>query len=130
MMCLKSIIKSYKRKKSGVGWKIFVYDESGRKIETVHQGNSKSIPINKFVHEGEYRSCFSRSGGITFYGNRDLLYPYGFHIFINKKDAIREGSSVRNVRKVKYRGGHTKGIDVTYNSLTIVAEEICVGRSV
>ncbi len=129
-MCLEKIIKSYKRKQSGVGWKIFRYNSDTKKIRSLHKGNEHCIPTDRFINEGKYRSIFNFGSDIRI--SRDETYPYGFHIFMNKQDAILNGGDVdyRTVRKVKYKGGHTKGIDLLYEKPTIVATEICVGRNI
>ncbi len=131
-MCLESITKSYKRKQSGVGWKLFTYDSKKNKIGCLYRGNEDEFPVNRFVHERKYREGFLHAN-VEIETSQDNItnYPFGFHIFINKQDAISEHMGVNSiiVRRVEYRKGHTKGIDKTTEKLTIVATEICVGRN-
>lgn len=130
-MCLDKITKVYKPSlfnlwipkfayKSGVGWKEFDIRKDGdlesRFIHTAFFGcKLKPLPINKFLHEKDYRTC----GDLKKIKGKTELYDFGWHIL--PKRPIRKYTNTI-IKKVKYKYGHTVGIDATYFAPTIVAK--------
>jgi len=125
-MCLQIIDKEPLQIEEG--WKVFkmhngkLYGElASTKIER---------PVNKWLHEKDYRSeRYKQYRGMVYIGiEHEEKYPLGWHIFVNKDDALRAYSLNAFimrcvVRKVKVRGIHTSGINV---SRVVVAKEIFI----
>lgn len=122
-MCLKRITKRYKCReyKVGIGWKIFKM-AGNNSVHSNFQGIKTPFPNNCYLHEKDYRG--KEHSGKRYlqtqnYGYGNNKYKYGFHIFTKKP--LYSGFE-RCIRKVKYKGGHTMGIDRFYGKHTIVAK--------
>jgi len=123
-MCLGKITGKLKNK-SGFGWKVFDTDGIGNLL-TEFQYNRKVILMERWISEIDYRDYDElENSGINM--GRDS-YPFGFHIFVRKKDAISWLDSDRSqvVKKVGYRKAHTIGWQMSVESKVIVAKEIKV----
>ena len=111
-MCLNKITKT-NLDESGVGWKVFVMRE-GKLCGDIQSPNKRRV-TNKWLREEDFRQCTG------------LRYSYGFHIFKSKEGAKKWVYSFPNndrVIKVKYRKGHTSGIQRGFN--IIVAKEMLI----
>ena len=94
-MCLVTVSKQ-KPKPSGFGWKVFIPLPSGM-LEA-------SMILNCRYRVGKWNAA---NGRIWEPGT---VYPFGFHIFLRKKDAVKNAEWFReSCRKVEYRQAHTLG---------------------
>lgn len=107
--------------KSGYGWKLFQEDVirfPRPNLISVYKGNRWPLPIGKWLDEKEFRGpsiTFIYIGGTKKYS---LKYSFGWHILEEEPDSHNYHVN----RRVKYKKGHTVGIDATYKAPTIVAK--------
>ena len=89
-MCLDHLIKLDKRSqtliKRGFGWRVFGKNYKGELLSTL-QGNFKPMPINRWLDEKDFRNKEHNKKRYLYIMFR-YPYPYGFHIFLTRKDAI------------------------------------------
>ncbi len=102
-MCLASV-SSKKPKSTGTGWKTFqkIRGRRGRYRPSI------MYVIGEYFLAGIwYRAMYTPKGLKK--NPAGLDYSPGFHIFLNKKNAVAAVRTGEIVRKVSYRGAHTLG---------------------
>ena len=111
-MCLSSLADiKHSNIKRGIGWKCFHESKGGKLYGEYFAGNSPR-PTNKWM-----KSNNGKIDGGT--------YEKGFHVFLNKKDALFNGGYGLAVRKVKFRNITAKGYQ-SYDQPCIVAKEMLI----
>ena len=127
-MCLDIIETKYpKGIRAGVGYKVF-YSYDKRLFGDCFSVHGKERPTNVWLKEKDYREN-------TYKGEKHIVnthfetYLYGFHVFLNLKDAQSWCSDDQTIKKIQYRKARASGYQVigtwlTGNLKTIVAREI------
>jgi len=133
-MCLTTIDKNYNNAQFGVGYKMFEVSESKEEktlYSPSHIAPQTQYPINKWLRDKNEYDIYAT------FKKEYSVYETGFHIFVNKQDALDSVKSYLNsnprhkyeVRLVFYRKIVSIGQNETLggnHGLTIVAKEINV----
>ncbi len=130
-MCLDNITKVYKPSlynlwipkfayKSGVGWKEFSKLDGGD-LQSMFKGSGEIIPVGEFLDEEFYRNNEVLELQTHWSNDKRVNYNFGWHICLEKPENF-SSSSISSIKRVKYKFGHTLGIDKTYDVSTIVAK--------
>ena len=124
-MCLEKLIPIDKKDPNQVryGYKVFLQTKDGIMGDIIFNVDNAYIPENTWIHESKYRynedkgrqkiNAMGRS-----YGMHVSSYPFGFHVFLNKKAAEKWISDdIRTIRRVKYRKLVASGYQTCSNGL-------------
>ena len=114
-MCLDRGFKQVRNdEKSGIGWKVYNSTKNNKLTANMCGNVLKTIPRNRWLNEKDYRHAA-------------VISPpegYGYHIFLNKEDAIDWAYASQKILMVKYRNATYIG---RFNdSNNIVAKEILI----
>lgn len=115
-MCLDNITETYKKPKSGTGWKLFEKYKPGIVLFEWQSHNGKrEVPTDTWLES---------SNNLIRHPDKDAVkYPSGFHIYMERPPY----SPGYTRRKVRFRGGHTVGMQDGHE--VMVARKLFVPRS-
>jgi len=107
-MCLKSVTKRLDNK-SGYGWKVFCRTHMGDLIGAFYTLEYYQL---KTWYTSSFRKCVVNPRNLV--SENGDTYNVGFHIFLNKKDAMAYSKflgkdSGYEVHKVQFKNAHTLG---------------------
>lgn len=125
-MCLEQINKNAKCKSEGYGYK--VYDTNCRGY--IFMRNNLG---NIYYSDGDYgfrNNKWYKAEKTILYDGFDNHYMSGFHIFLNKRDAIRHAKSrgFKYVVRVKYKDARIVGTQ--WDKTVIVANSMRIIRRI
>ena len=127
-MCLGQLAKfdiPLDKKGVGVGWKIFKKRwRDGKLVGEFY--NSTVLLKNRWLDEQDFRMGAFKNKN---YKRIESRYPFGWHIFLKRKDAKEwggiEGDSSRIILKVKFRRVVATGYQGN-NRAIVVAKELLI----
>lgn len=105
-----------------VGWKIF-HLTGNRRLKSDIFG-SKYLPVGQWLHEKDFRDKEFKSERNIQMDFSYKRYPFGWHIYVNKKRMDRFQSSDTRFRKVYFRRVVAKGFDAGWP--VFVAKEMFI----
>lgn len=132
-MCLRKVIKydilrrfkPERENKYNIGWKVFKSYDS--ELHPIYKGYNNIFPINQWINEKDFRP------GYYYYKNNDYIdgpntYRTGFHIYLDKKNAIKklESGCGEVIKKVYFKNVVAKGYE--YKSKIVVAKEMMIPK--
>lgn len=127
-MCLDSLDYEYKKKKSGVGWKVF-YKAPDVSLRSECRRVNKNRPIGRWLKAPSNSPRIQIRQSLRYSTYTFAEYKASFHIFRTRREArLWKDKPNTVIRKVKYRKAHSWGTQVMgfnyYN--VIVAKEILI----
>lgn len=128
-MCLDKLARfdvTLDKNKVGVGWKVFRRRWGDGKFIGEYF-SSGILPRRRWLNEKDHRSRFFKNKR---YKKIESRYPFGWHVFLKKKDAVSwKGSLARkHVVGVKFRNIVATGYQAQGEKKTIVAKEILITK--
>lgn len=108
-MCLDKLmsIKNKDPNKVRYGYKVFVKNDEQLNLDMFFEKSMPPVYKKKWIHESAYRmDGYKRRKKINIMQGIEPIYPFGFHVFLYRKDAIGwmiPSHRQRVVCKVKYR---------------------------
>lgn len=125
-MCLSEVKKIYKRprKKEVTVYKVF--ETRGRDVYGENYGFNTPRPINKWLHEKDFRLYGYMLKRVIQITSRKR-YPFGFHGFITYKGALEWSNGEESgIRKCKFRDVVARGIQNEH--VCLIAKEMKILR--